>query len=63
LTVAIALAAVAVLAVAALVITGLITAWAVWALIAWWAFGGRCRQRRRRMMRPGGPFQVTRSVR
>ena len=63
LAVAIAIAAVAVLAVAALVITGLLTAWAVWALVAWWAFGGRCRHRRRRMMRPGGPLQVTRSVR
>lgn len=63
LAVAIAVAAVAVVAVAALVITGLLTAWAVWALIAWWAFGGRCRHRRRRTMRAGGPLQVTRSVR
>src|SRR5438874_7648994 len=63
LAVAIALAAVAVLAVAALVITGLLTAWAVWALVAWWAFGGRCGHRHRRMVRPGGPWRVTRSVR
>jgi hypothetical protein len=63
LAVAIAVATLAVLAAAALVITGLLTAWAVWALIAWWAFGGRCGHRRRQMLRRGGPWQVSRPVR
>ena len=60
LAVAIALAVVAVLAVAALVITGLLAAWGIWMLVAWWAFGGRCGYRRRRMLRHGRPWQVTR---
>jgi hypothetical protein len=58
----IAVATVAVLAAAALVITGLLTAWGIWMLIAWWAFGGRCR-RSGRLLRRGGPWQVTRTVR
>lgn len=61
--VAIAIATVAVLAVAALVITGVLAAWGLWMLVAWWVFGRRCGYGRRRMLRPGGPFRVTRHVR
>jgi hypothetical protein len=60
LAVALALATIAVVAVAVLVITGLLTAWGIWMLLAWWAFGGRCGYRRRRMLREGRHWQVPR---
>jgi len=53
LVVAIAVAAVAVIAVAILIITGLLAMWGLWALVAWWMFGGRCASRRRRALRHG----------
>jgi hypothetical protein len=40
-----ALLAVAIIAVAVLVVTGILAAWGLWMLVAWWAFGGRCRHR------------------
>jgi len=65
LVLAIALAAVAVVALAILVITGLLAAWAMWAFIAWWMFGGRRTRRRQRVtpqrppsLRHGGHWQV-----
>jgi Flp pilus assembly protein TadB len=62
-TVAVVVLAVVVVAVTALVITGLLTVWACCVLIMWWCFGRRRGYRYRRMLRPGGPWQVTRSVR
>ena len=50
---AIALAAVAVVAVAILIITGLLAMWGLWALAAWWMFGGRCARHRHRAPRHG----------
>ena len=50
---AILIAAVAVISVAILIITGLLAMWGVWALIAWWMFGGRCARRRNRALRQG----------
>ena len=47
LLVAMVLAAIAVIAAAVLVIAGMLAVWGVWALIAWWVFGGRCARRRR----------------
>ena len=47
LIVAMVLAAVAVIAAAVLVIAGMVAVWGVWALVAWWVFGGRCAHRRR----------------
>jgi len=47
LLVAMVLAAIAVIAAAVLVIAGMLAVWGVWALIAWWMFGGRCARRRR----------------
>ncbi len=44
---AMVVAAVAVIAAAVLVIAGVLAVWGVWALIAWWMFGGRCAHRRR----------------
>jgi hypothetical protein len=58
LVVAIALAALAIIAFAILVITGLLAAWALWAFIAWWMFGGRRSCRRHRALRRGGQWQV-----
>jgi Flp pilus assembly protein TadB len=65
LVLAIVLAAVAVIALAILLITGLLAAWAMWAFIAWWMFGGRRARRRQRAMRHrppslrhGGRWQV-----
>jgi Flp pilus assembly protein TadB len=52
-----------VVSVAVLVITSLLTVWALCVLIMWWCFGRRRGYRYRRMLRPGGPWQVTRSVR
>jgi Flp pilus assembly protein TadB len=60
---AVIVVAVIAVAVAALVITGLLTVWAFCVLIMWWCFGRRRGYRYRRMMRPGGPWQVTRTVR
>ncbi len=51
--VAIAVAALAVIAVAILIITGLLAMWGLWALVAWWVFGGRCVRRRHRALRQG----------
>jgi uncharacterized membrane protein YdbT with pleckstrin-like domain len=51
--VAIAVAAVAVIAVAILIITGLLAMWGLWALVAWWMFGGRCARRRHRALGHG----------
>jgi Flp pilus assembly protein TadB len=50
---ALVLAAVAVAAVAVLIVTGLLAMWAIWALLAWWMFGGRCMRRRQRVLRHG----------
>jgi hypothetical protein len=47
LVLAIVVAAVAVIAVTFLIITGLLAIWGVWALVAWWMFGGRCARRHR----------------
>jgi Flp pilus assembly protein TadB len=64
LVVAIALAAVAIIAFAILLITGLLAAWALWAFIAWWMFGGRGRRRQRALrhrppsLRHGANWQV-----
>jgi Flp pilus assembly protein TadB len=64
LVLAIALAAVAVVAFAMLVITGLLAAWALWAFVAWWIFGGRARRqqhalrRRPPSLRHGGRWHV-----
>ena len=58
LVLAITLAGVAVIAFAILVITGLLAAWALWAFIAWWMFGGRCARRRQRALHRGGQWQV-----
>jgi hypothetical protein len=44
---------VAVIAVAILIITGLLAMWGLWALVAWWMFGGRCARRRHRALRHG----------
>jgi Flp pilus assembly protein TadB len=60
---AVVVLAVVVVAIAALVITSLLTVWAFCVLIMWWCFGRRRGYRYRRMIRPGGPWQVTRSVR
>jgi len=60
--VAVVVLAVVVVAIAALVITGLLTVWACCVLIMWWCFGRRRGYRYRRMLRPGGPWQVPRSV-
>ncbi len=59
LVVAIALVAVAVIAAAVLVIAGMLTMWGVWALVAWWMFGGRCAHRRRVAR---GHWQVSRQA-
>jgi Flp pilus assembly protein TadB len=56
LAVAIVVAAVLVIAFAVLVITGFVTVWALWALCAWWCFGGR----HRRHLRRGARLQVGR---
>ncbi len=53
LVVAIAVAAVAVIAMTILIITGLLAVWGLWALVAWWMFGGRCARRRHRVARHG----------
>ena len=53
LVVAMAVAAVAAIAVAILIITGLLAMWGLWALVAWWMFGGRCARRRHRALRQG----------
>ena len=58
LVLAIALAAMVVIAFAILVITGLLAAWALWAFVAWWLFGGRGARRRHRALRRGGQWQV-----
>jgi Flp pilus assembly protein TadB len=64
LVLAVALAAVAVIAFAILIITSLLAAWAAWAFIAWWMFGGRARRRQRALrhrppsLRHGGHWQV-----
>ncbi len=64
LVLAIALAAVAVIAFAILLITGILAAWALWAFVAWWMFGGHGRHRQRalrhrpRSLRQGGQWQV-----
>jgi hypothetical protein len=55
--------AVLVVAVAVLVVTSLLTVWAFCVLIMWWCFGRRRGYRYRRMIRPGGPWQVARPVR
>jgi Flp pilus assembly protein TadB len=59
LVLAIVVAAVAVVAVTILIITGLLAIWGVWALLAWWMFGGRCARRRHRALH-GGQWQVRR---
>ncbi len=54
---AIVVLAAAVIAAAVLVITGVLAVWAVWAVVAWWMFGGRHRHRRR-VARRGHQWQV-----
>jgi hypothetical protein len=58
LAVAIVLAAVLVIALAVLVITGFVAVWALWALGAWWLFGGR----HRRHLRRGAQLRVGRQT-
>jgi hypothetical protein len=62
LAVAIVLAATVVILFAVLVIVGVIAAWGLWILIAWWCFGGRHAQRRRRAVPRGANWQVSRQA-
>jgi Flp pilus assembly protein TadB len=55
------LAAITLIALAVLVVTGVLAAWGLWALFAWWCFGGHC-ARRRRSLRPGRNWQVSRQA-
>jgi uncharacterized membrane protein YdbT with pleckstrin-like domain len=43
----IVLVAIAVIAAAVVVVTGVLAAWGLWIFVAWWAFGGHHRRRRR----------------